>query len=72
MGELCIANGVKIVSDEIHCDPLRTGNAHTPLAKLFPGSPDTITCMAVSKTFTLAGLMIARFPSSPRPFRTPR
>lgn len=59
MGELCIANGVKIVSDEIHCDLLRTGNAHTPLAKLFPGSPDIITCMAVSKTFNLAGMMIA-------------
>ncbi|AXF12572.1 aminotransferase (plasmid) [Paraburkholderia graminis] len=59
MGELCIANGVKVVSDEIHCDLLRTGNAHMPMAKLFPGSPDIITCMAVSKTFNLAGMMIA-------------
>ena len=59
MGELCIANGVKIVSDEIHCDLLRTGTRHTPLARLFPGSRDIITCMAVSKTFNLAGMMIA-------------
>lgn len=59
MGELCIANGVKIVSDEIHCDLLRAGRSHTPLAKLFPKSRDIITCMAVSKTFNLAGMMIA-------------
>jgi cystathionine beta-lyase len=59
MGELCIANGVKIVSDEIHCDLLRTGTRHTPLARLFPGSRDIITCMAVSKTFNLAGMTIA-------------
>lgn len=59
MGELCLANGVKIVSDEIHCDLTRTGVTHVPLAKLFPGSKDIITCMAVSKTFNLAGMMIA-------------
>lgn len=59
MGETCFAHGVKIVSDEIHCDLLRTGLKHTPLAKLFPESRDIVTCMAVSKTFNLAGLMIA-------------
>lgn len=59
MGEICFAHGVKIVSDEIHCDLLRTGLNHTPLAKLFPDSRDIITCMAVSKTFNLAGMMIA-------------
>jgi cystathionine beta-lyase len=59
MGELCLANGVKIVSDEIHCDLTRTGVMHVPLAKLFPSSKDIITCMAVSKTFNLAGMMIA-------------
>ncbi|AMP75741.1 MalY/PatB family protein [Ralstonia solanacearum] len=59
LGELCFANGVKIVSDEIHCDLLRAGVRHTPLAKLFPDSKDIITCMAVSKTFNLAGMMIA-------------
>lgn len=59
LGEICIANGVKIVSDEIHCDLLRRDHRHTPLAKLFPDSRDIITCMAVSKTFNLAGMMIA-------------
>lgn len=59
MGEICFANGVIIVSDEIHCDLLRKGKRHTPLAKLFPGRKDIITCMAASKTFNIAGMMIA-------------
>lgn len=56
MGELCLANDVIIASDEIHCDLLRHGVSHTPLAKLFPDSDQIITCMSQSKTFNLAGL----------------
>jgi cystathionine beta-lyase len=59
MGELCLSNGVKIVSDEIHCDLTRAGVTHMPMAKLFPFSKEIITCMAVSKTFNLAGMMVA-------------
>ena len=59
MAELCFANDVLIVSDEIHCDLLRTGLAHTPLAKLYPDSDQIITCMSSSKTFNLAGLGLA-------------
>jgi cystathionine beta-lyase len=59
IGEICLENKVIIVSDEIHCDLLRNGKSHTPLAKLFPESDQIITCMAPSKTFNLAGMMIA-------------
>lgn len=59
MAELCFANDVMVVSDEIHCDILRTGLTHTPLGKLFPESDQIITCMSSSKTFNLAGLGIA-------------
>ena len=59
IGEICLANNVLIVSDEIHCDLLRCGSTHTPLAKLFPDSDQIVTCMAPSKTFNLAGMMIA-------------
>jgi cystathionine beta-lyase len=59
MAELCFAHDVIVVSDEIHCDLLRSGLTHTPLAKLFPDSDQIITCMSSSKTFNLAGLGIA-------------
>lgn len=58
-GQICLENNVMIISDEIHCDLLRSGKTFTPLAKLFPKSDQIITCMAPSKTFNMAGFMIA-------------
>ena len=59
LGEICIKNNLWIISDEIHCDLLRAGKKHIPLAKLFPDYDKIITCMAPSKTFNMAGLMIS-------------
>jgi len=59
MTDVCIANDVLIISDEIHCDLLRVGNHHTPLAKIYPHYDKIITCMSSSKTFNLAGLGLA-------------
>ncbi|WP_136620771.1 MULTISPECIES: MalY/PatB family protein [Mesorhizobium] len=59
MADICFDNGVMIVSDEVHCDLLRHGKRHVPLARLFPDRKDIVTCMAVSKTFNMAGMMIA-------------
>ncbi len=59
MADICFENDVFIISDEIHCDLLRSGVDHIPLAKLYPGTDKIITCMAPSKTFNLAGLQIA-------------
>ena len=58
-GEICLANNVWVISDEIHCDLLRNGQVHTPLAKLFPHTDRIITCMAPSKTFNMAGMMFS-------------
>jgi cysteine-S-conjugate beta-lyase len=58
-GDICLKNDVWIISDEIHCDLLRNGQSHTPLAKLFPESDRIITCMAPSKTFNMAGFMFS-------------
>ncbi|MDR2528306.1 MAG: PatB family C-S lyase [Synergistaceae bacterium] len=58
-GQICVENDLWIVSDEIHCDLLRTGKKHIPLAKLFPSYSKLVTCMAPSKTFNLAGLMFS-------------
>ncbi|WP_313960291.1 MalY/PatB family protein [Paenibacillus xylanexedens] len=59
VGEICLNNEIWIISDEIHCDLLRTGKTHTPLAKLFPDTDRIITCMSPSKTFNMAGLMFS-------------
>ena len=59
IGEIALENDLWIISDEIHCDLLRVGKHHIPLAKLFPDSDRIITAMAPSKTFNLAGLMIS-------------
>ena len=46
-----------VVSDEIHCDLIRCGRRHIPMAKVMDRYPKLITCMAPSKTFNLAGLI---------------
>lgn len=58
-GRICLENNLWIISDEIHCDLLRSGQTHIPLAKLFPDTDRIITCMAPSKTFNMAGLMFS-------------
>lgn len=59
LADICLENDLMIISDEIHCDLLRSGLTHTPLAKLYPDSDRIITCMAPSKTFNMAGLQIS-------------
>lgn len=48
-----------IISDEIHCDILRQGVHHTPMAKVMPDYPKLITCTSASKCFNMAGMMFA-------------
>lgn len=48
-----------VISDEIHCDLLRSGKKHTPLAKIMPDYKKLITCMSASKTFNMAGLQFS-------------
>ncbi|WP_127058811.1 MalY/PatB family protein [Veillonella ratti] len=48
-----------VISDEIHCDLLRTGLKHIPLGKVMPNYERLVTAMAPSKTFNMAGLMIS-------------
>lgn len=60
MAEICLRNGLVICSDEIHCDLVYQGHQHIPIASLDPEIADnTITLMAPSKTFNLAGLQFS-------------
>ena len=56
IGELCIKYNVLVVSDEIHCD-LTYGDSYTPFASISPEiAQNSITCIAPTKTFNLAGV----------------
>ncbi|MBE6032373.1 MAG: putative C-S lyase [Clostridiales bacterium] len=52
-------NRLWVISDEIHCDLLRCDQIHTPLGKVMADYNQLVTCMAPSKTFNLAGMMIS-------------
>lgn len=52
-------NDLWLISDEIHCDLLRTGVKHIPMGKVVQDYPKLITCMSASKTFNMAGLMFS-------------
>ncbi|GAB3803481.1 MalY/PatB family protein [Virgibacillus kimchii] len=57
MARLCLKYDVLIISDEIHADLVLPGNKHIPIATLSEEiAENTITTMAPSKTFNLAGL----------------
>jgi len=57
LAEICLRHKVIIISDEIHCDIIFDQNRHIPIASLASEIADrTITFMAPSKTFNMAGL----------------
>jgi len=65
---VCLRRGLSIVADEIHCELTLAGQHHIPIASLAPEIADrTITLMAPSKTFNLAGLKcsVAIIPNAP-------
>jgi len=56
-GEICIENNVIVVSDEIHCDLIFSGQTFTAFATISDSfAENSIICTAASKTFNLAGL----------------
>jgi len=57
LGDICLANNVLVISDEIHCDLVFPGSKHIPFGSISTAFLDnSITCTAPSKTFNLAGL----------------
>ena len=57
MAEICLRHNIVICSDEIHCDLIFSGQQHMPIATLAPEvAAQTITLIAPSKTYNIAGL----------------
>ena len=60
IGDLCKQYDVTVVSDEIHCDLTDPGLTYTPFASVSEVCRDiSITCIAPTKTFNIAGLQTA-------------
>jgi len=57
LGEICLKNNIKIVSDEIHADIVYKCHKHTPIASISEEFKNNfITCVSPNKTFNIAGL----------------
>jgi len=57
LGELCVENDVLIMADEIHSDLVFKPAQYVPMASLSPEiANQTVTFIAPSKTFNMAGL----------------
>ena len=60
IGELCWKHHVIVLSDEIHCDLTDPGMEYIPFASVSEKCREnSITCIAPTKTFNLAGLQTA-------------
>ncbi|MDE6791592.1 MAG: aminotransferase class I/II-fold pyridoxal phosphate-dependent enzyme, partial [Muribaculaceae bacterium] len=59
--DICNANNVKVISDEIHCELVHPGFEYTPFAYI---DPTAVVCCSPSKAFNTAGLQIANIVAS--------
>ncbi len=60
IGKLAFDNDVIVISDEIHCDITRPGMKYIPFASVADiCAQNSITCIAPTKTFNIAGLQTA-------------
>lgn len=60
IGEICYENHVVVISDEIHCDLTDPGRSYQPFAAVSDICRDnSITCIAPTKAFNLAGIQTA-------------
>lgn len=60
IGELCWKHHVLVLSDEIHCDLTAPGSAYIPFASVSEiCRKNSITCVAPTKAFNIAGLQTA-------------
>jgi len=58
LAEICYANDIMVVSDEIHSDLALPGYSHTPFATVSEKAEEiSLTLMAPSKTFNIAGIV---------------
>lgn len=56
VSDICKANNVILISDEIHADLIRCNATFYPISKVVEDDEHIVVCTAINKTFNLAGL----------------
>ena len=70
LGNICLENGVKVISDEIHCDICPPGSGYVPFASISREfAENSISFCSPTKPFNLAGIEIANIVSANAGFR---
>lgn len=60
INQICLANHIFVVSDEIHSDLIMPGYKHTSFGTISEEArQNSLVCMAPSKTFNLAGMQLS-------------
>ena len=60
MNDICLRHGVKVVSDEIHCELIMSGHKFQPFAAINEACrQNSVVLNSPSKSFNIAGLQIA-------------
>lgn len=60
LGTFCLEHGIRIISDEIHCDIVYKPHTHIPMASLsLELLENTVTLIGPGKTFNMAGFSIS-------------
>lgn len=60
MNDTCLAHGVRVISDEIHCELVMPGHRFTPFAAISDACRDnSVVLNSPTKAFNIAGLQIA-------------
>lgn len=60
MNDICLAHGVRVISDEIHCELVMPSHRFTPFAAISDACRDnSVVLNSPTKAFNIAGLQIA-------------
>lgn len=60
MNDICLTHGVRVISDEIHCELVMPGHRFTPFAAISDACRDnSVVLNSPTKAFNIAGLQIA-------------
>ncbi|MDK2586074.1 MalY/PatB family protein [Romboutsia sedimentorum] len=61
LGDICVRHNVLVISDEIHSDIIFKNHKHIPFGSISEEfEQNSITCMAPTKTFNIAGLQTSQ------------